>query len=174
MPRHSCERGVIAQVVSESAGITRGAEILVPYAGNGVMAFVALACDAMVDCYDDRPEHHHWMCRHPFRAVINGTVAVLRPSGRYDRVLCYAPDIPHRLIGTELSCALDALRPGGRMVAVLPASVLDEQDDAGLRSLLTQAHHMGWMGRVPTVRRSDGADDRLIIVTINVTEVGHA
>lgn len=113
------------------ADIEPGMRVLEPSAGRGAIAFAAARAGALVDCVEIQPEHADALSdeHHMDVTVIVADFLATSPQPVYDRVVMNPPfarlaDIAH------VEHAWRALRPGGRLVAVMSAGVTFRQTAA--------------------------------------------
>lgn len=114
----------VAQRVIDHARIEPGMRVLEPSAGRGALALAAVRAGAFVDCVEIQPEHANALTAERERntTVLCADFLTTDPQPAYDRVVMNPPfarqaDITHMLH------AYKALRPGGRLVAVMSAGV---------------------------------------------------
>lgn len=118
---------VVARVL-ELADIKPSLLVLEPSAGKGALAVPAAALRANVDCYELMPANYEFLCKLPGLGCVQpGDFLKAAPRGVYDRVVMNPPfsrqaDIKHVLH------ALQFLRPGGLLVAVMSAGVTFRSD----------------------------------------------
>ena len=113
----------VAARVLELADLSPGLVVLEPSAGRGALALPAAAAGCTVDCCELMPANHDYLLQQPtLRAVTRQDFLQVPPEQFYDRVIMNPPfsrqaDIKHVLH------ALKFLKPGGRLVSVMAASV---------------------------------------------------
>lgn len=117
----------------ELAGIEPGMRVLEPSAGRGAIALAAVRAGAVVDCVEIQPEHVDAIDAFHERDItaLVADFLVTDPQPVYDRVVMNPPfarqaDIVH------VKHAWKALKPGGRLVAVMSAGVTFRQTSAAV------------------------------------------
>jgi len=118
---------VVKQVI-DLAGIKPGMRVLEPSAGRGALALAAVRAGAVVDCVEIQPDHANALVAERERniTVISADFLTTDPQPVYDRVVMNPPfakeaDLIH------VKHAWEALKPGGRLVAVMSAGVTFRQ-----------------------------------------------
>ncbi|MDX2528010.1 methyltransferase [Streptomyces europaeiscabiei] len=119
---------VVRQLI-DLAGIEPGMRVLEPSAGRGAIALAAADAGAVVDCVEIQAEHADALrdAHHPDVTVLVADFLTTNPQPVYDRVVMNPPfarqaDIAH------VRHAWTALKPGGRLVAVMSAGVTFRQN----------------------------------------------
>ncbi|MGA5670005.1 methyltransferase [Streptomyces pseudogriseolus] len=123
----------IAQQVMDLAYIEPGMRVLEPSAGRGALALAAVRAGAVVDCVEIQPENANALTAERERniTVLVADFLTTDPQPVYDRVVMNPPfarqaDIAH------VKHAWQALKPGGRLVAVMSAGVTFRQTSAAV------------------------------------------
>lgn len=118
----------IVQQLIGLADIQPGMRVLEPSAGRGAIALAAARAGAVVDCVEIQPDHANALVAHRERniTIITGDFLTTDPQPVYDRVVMNPPfakeaDLIH------VKHAWEALKPGGRLVAVMSAGVTFRQ-----------------------------------------------
>lgn len=118
---------IVAQLI-DLADIQPGMRVLEPSAGRGAIALAAARAGAVVDCVEIQPDHANALVANRERniTVITGDFLTTDPQPAYDRVVMNPPfakdaDLIH------VKHAWEALKPGGRLVAVMSAGVTFRQ-----------------------------------------------
>ncbi len=118
----------IVQQLLNHAAIEPGMRVLEPSAGRGAIALAAVSAGATVDCVEIQPDHADAIrdAHHPDVTVLVADFLTTSPQPVYDRVVMNPPfarqaDIAH------VNHAWTALKPGGRLVAVMSAGVTFRQ-----------------------------------------------
>ena len=118
---------VVKQVI-DLAGIKPGMRVLEPSAGRGALALAAVRAGAVVHCVEIQPDHANALVAERERniTVISADFLTTDPQPVYDRVVMNPPfakeaDLIH------VKHAWEALKPGGRLVAVMSAGVTFRQ-----------------------------------------------
>jgi predicted RNA methylase len=106
----------------EAAGITFDMSVLEPSCGQGAIVWELVKITPNVECYEIDPENATEMLRHVLVPVTVGDFLSFQPTPIFDRVLMNPPfsrqqDILH------VNHAMRFLKPGGRLVSVMSASV---------------------------------------------------
>lgn len=113
---------VVARLI-ELAEIEPGMQVLEPSAGRGAIAFSCSAVGAIVDCYELMHDNYMALCENiNLRHVRPMEFLGQESDASYDRVVMNPPfakqaDIRH------VTHALKFLKPGGKLVSVMSASV---------------------------------------------------
>lgn len=123
----------IVQQLIEHAAIEPGMRVLEPSAGRGAIALAAVRAGAVVDCVEIQPEHANALAAERERniTVLVEDFLTTDPRPVYDRVVMNPPfarqaDIAH------VKHAWQALKPGGRLVAVMSAGITFRQTSAAV------------------------------------------
>jgi predicted RNA methylase len=123
----------IVQQLLDHAQIKPGMRVLEPSAGRGAIALAAVRAGAVVDCVEIQPEHGNALAAHRERniTIITADFLTTDPRPVYDRVVMNPPfarqaDIAH------VKHAWQALKPGGRLVAVMSAGITFRQTSAAV------------------------------------------
>jgi len=123
----------IVQQLIEHAAIEPGMRVLEPSAGRGAIAFAAARAGAVVDCVEIQDQHAAAITAERNRniTVLVEDFLTTDPRPAYDRVVMNPPfanqaDIEH------VKHAWKALKPGGRLVAVMSAGVTFRQTSAAV------------------------------------------
>jgi len=117
----------IAEQVLSLADVHPEHAVLEPSAGEGALAFLAVRCEASVDCVEIDPRRAAALRRGGVRAVNESDFLTLAPEPIYDRIIMNPPfakraDIHH------VTHARKFLKPGGRLVAIMSAGVAFRED----------------------------------------------
>lgn len=158
--------GVVEQLLAV-ADIRPGMRVLEPSAGRGAIALAAAAAGAQVDAVEIVPEHAEALRAAEKVTVVEADFLTARPDPVYDRVVMNPPftrgaDVQH------VQHALTALRPDGRLVAVMSHSTAHNPAAVGFRRLV--AERGGSVHPVPGgAFRESGTDVAALIVTIPAT-----
>jgi predicted RNA methylase len=114
----------IVQQLLDHARIEPGMRVLEPSAGRGAIALAAAHAGAAVDCVEIQDDHAEALrdAHHPDLTVLVADFLTTSPQPVYDRVVMNPPfarqaDIRHVLHAHQ------ALKPGGRLVAVMSNGV---------------------------------------------------
>lgn len=114
----------IVEQLLDLAAIKPGMRILEPSAGRGAIALAAAGAGALVDCVEVQADHADAIrdAHHPDVTVLVADFLTTSPQPVYDRVVMNPPfarqaDIAH------VNHAWKAVKPGGRLVAVMSAGV---------------------------------------------------
>jgi predicted RNA methylase len=125
--------GPVVRRVMDLAHIEPGMRVLEPSAGRGALALAAVRAGAVVDCVEIQPEHANALTAERERniTVISADFLTTDPRPVYDRVVMNPPfarqaDIVH------VKHAWQALKPGGRLVAVMSAGVTFRRTSAAV------------------------------------------
>ncbi|MET8571841.1 methyltransferase [Streptomyces sp. NPDC004783] len=123
---------VVAQLI-DLAGIQPGMRVLEPSAGRGAIAFAAARAGAVVDCVELQEQHASALTAERNRniTVLVEDFLTTDPRPVYDRVVMNPPfakgaDVVH------VKHAWQALKPGGRLIAVMSAGVTFRQTAAAV------------------------------------------
>ena len=123
----------IVEQLIDLARIEPGMRVLEPSAGRGAIALAAARAGAVVDCVEIQPEHANALTAHrePNVTVLVEDFLTTQPQPAYDRVVMNPPfakgaDIAH------VKHAWNALKPGGRLVAVMSAGVTFRQTQSAV------------------------------------------
>jgi predicted RNA methylase len=118
----------IVQQLIDLAGIEPGMRVLEPSAGRGAIALAAARAGAVVDCVEIQPDHATAITeqRHRNVTVLVEDFLATSPRPVYDRVVMNPPFAKQADI-THVKHAWTALKPGGRLVAVMSAGVTFRQ-----------------------------------------------
>ncbi|WP_030670530.1 methyltransferase [Streptomyces rimosus] len=123
----------IAQQLIDIAGIEPGMRVLEPSAGRGAIAFAAAQAGAVVDCVEIQADHAEAIAdaHHRDITVLVADFLTTSPRPVYDRVVMNPPfarqaDIAH------VEHAFQALKPGGRLAAVMSAGITFRQTSAAV------------------------------------------
>lgn len=120
---------VVARLL-EFADIEPGMRLLEPSAGRGAIAWPCAEAGAIVDCYEIQQGnafHVAMNAPHDLGRTVTADFLTIEPEPVYDRVVMNPPfsrqaDVKH------VQHALDFLKPGGLLVAVMAAGVTFRQD----------------------------------------------
>ncbi|GEP09865.1 methyltransferase [Methylobacterium gnaphalii] len=134
---------ILAERVISEARIEAGMSVLEPSAGRGALAAPAYLLGALVDCVELDPKNVHLLASIAFNSVLEGDFLAVDfdPDfdDGYDRVVMNPPftrgqDVRH------VTHAVQFLKPGGRLVAIMSASIRFRQEPlfAGFRAFLDQ------------------------------------
>lgn len=170
----------LAQVVVELADIKPGMKVLEPSCGIGnlVAAVIAEAGGgASVFGYEIDPKRHAECVTRHFSAFGAGSLGLgdflaVKPEPVFDRVVMNPPfarqaDIEH------VEHALHFLRPGGRLVSIMSASVGFRLNQRSALFRLTVSRLGGTISPLPPGSfRSSGTDVNAVIVTIQNHQEG--
>jgi predicted RNA methylase len=117
----------VAQLL-DLAGVEPGMRLLEPSAGRGAIALAAADAGAVVDCVEIQDEHAAAItdAHHPDITVLVADFLTTAPQPVYDRVVMNPPFARQADI-THVEHAFKALKPGGRLVAVMSAGVTFRQ-----------------------------------------------
>lgn len=114
----------VVQQLLDHARIEPGMRVLEPSAGRGAIALAAADTGAAVDCVEIQDDHAEALrdAHHPDLTVLVADFLTTSPQPVYDRVVMNPPfarqaDIRHVLHAHQ------ALKPGGRLVAVMSNGV---------------------------------------------------
>ncbi|MGA5767383.1 methyltransferase [Streptomyces pseudogriseolus] len=123
----------IVQQLIEHADIQPGMRVLEPSAGRGAIALAAVRAGAVVDCVEIQPEHANAITaeREHSITVLCADFLTTDPQPVYDRVVMNPPFARQADI-THVKHAYEALKPGGRLVAVMSAGVTFRQTSAAV------------------------------------------
>lgn len=156
----------VANHVVALADLRLGMEVLEPSAGRGALATPVRLSGCHVDCVEIAPASAIALRSLGFRRVVEGDFLQQPPAPDYDRVIMNPPfarqaDIDHVLR------AMQFLRPGGRLVAIMSAGVTFRQDRKAsvFRALLEECG--GDITPLPAGSfRTSGTDVNTVIVTL--------
>lgn len=158
---------VVGEVIG-LAGLGPDHLVLEPSAGDGAIAAAAAPLAAAVDCIELDSRRAEGLRRAGIFRQVRCRDFLATAPGRYDRVLMNPPftrgaDVRH------VRHALRFVRPGGRLIAVMPRNILDRADKAAraLRALMDE--HGGWFE--DTEARAFAAAGTLIDTVIAVIQV---
>lgn len=123
----------IVQQLIEHAAIEPGMRVLEPSAGRGAIALAAVRAGAVVDCVEIQPEHANALAAERERniTVLVEDFLATDPRPVYDRVVMNPPFARQADI-THVKHAWQALKPGGRLVAVMSAGITFRQTSAAV------------------------------------------
>ncbi|MFI9598863.1 methyltransferase [Streptomyces sp. NPDC052043] len=123
----------VVQQLIDLAHIEPGMRVLEPSAGRGAIALAAVRAGAVVDCVEIQPDHANALVAHRERNITAITADFLATDPRpvYDRVVMNPPFARQADI-THVKHAWQALKPGGRLVAVMSAGVTFRQTSAAV------------------------------------------
>lgn len=121
----------VVEQLMELADIQPGMRTLEPSAGRGAIALAAAAQGALVDCVEIQADNADALTaeRNPNITIVVADFLATTPQPIYDRVVMNPPfarqqDIAH------VKHAWTALKPGGRLVAVMSAGITFRSGDA--------------------------------------------
>lgn len=123
----------VAKQAADLAMIGDGMMVLEPSAGRGALAVAAnsAAAGVMVDMHELLPDNHKALIelKLPLSAVSEpGDFLQVEPKPVYDRVLMNPPFDKKRSDIHHVVHALKFLKPGGRLVAIMPSGVTFRDD----------------------------------------------
>lgn len=113
----------VVELLIELAGITSGMKVLEPSSGKGAIAYACADAGATVDCYELMEANYVALSGDARLGIVrNMDFLAQAPEASYDRVVMNPPfakqaDIRH------VTHALKFLKPGGKLVSVMSASV---------------------------------------------------
>jgi predicted RNA methylase len=157
---------VLARLM-EHAALESGQTLLEPSAGCGVIARAGLAAGAVVDCVEIR--HDAAVALHEsglYRSVQCDDFLTMPVQPIYDRVVMNPPfarqaDLRH------VRQAFDWLKPGGRLVSVMSAGVVQRSNRASLDFQDFVADHGGVFEELPeNAFRASGTQVRTVLVSL--------
>ena len=159
----------IVEMVIEAAEIQPGDRVLEPSAGHGAIAKAAVAAGAKVYCVEVQPENvavlqavqpafdfvlHKDFLLHPVAAPV------------YDKVVMNPP-FAKRADILHVTHALKFLKPGGKLVAIMPASVSFRSDRLAVAFRELVAAHGGSIEPLPEGSfKSSGTGVSTVLVTM--------
>ncbi len=120
---------VVARLL-ELAGIEGGMRVLEPSAGKGAIAYPCAAAGAIVDCYEIQQGNAFSLAMYAPNDLGKTKTAdflTVAPVAAYDRVVMNPPFLKQADI-KHVTHALQFLRPGGLLVAVMAAGVTFRSD----------------------------------------------
>ncbi|CRI56366.1 class I SAM-dependent methyltransferase [Pseudomonas sp. CCOS 191] len=143
----------VAKQAADLAMISDGMMVLEPSAGRGALAVAAnaAASGVIVDMHELLPENHKALIdlKLPLSGVFEpGDFLQVEPKAVYDRVLMNPPFDKKRSDIHHVVHALKFLKPGGRLVAIMPSGVTF-RDDALTRGFRGIIQERG--GRIETL-----------------------
>jgi predicted RNA methylase len=161
-------QSVVNQLVN-LADVERDHLVLEPSAGRGSIAADVAGMGATVDCIEIDPEYAEVIRSAGYaRTLIVADFLTVQPVPQYDRVIMNPPftrgaDVRH------VMHALKFVRPGGRLVAVMPASAPDRLDKAAIAFQDQVKVSGGWFDAVPAGSfKESGTDVRTVIAVVPV------
>jgi len=147
--------GLAALLLGELGEDLRGLLLLEPSAGRGGLAVPAAQRGAVVDCIEVEPVSARALQETGLaREVICADFLAIDPRPRYDAVLMYPPG--GQIAVDHVMRAVQWVRPGGRIAAVLP-SAFTRRPDVLARQLRLLATATGRIRPVPEAALPAGA-----------------
>ena len=159
----------LAAEVIARAGIRPGAEVLEPSAGDGALALPAAAAGGQVTCIEIRPEACAALRARGVMVQQADFLQQRREGLGFFDVVVMNPPFSRRQDVAHVRHALNFVRPGGRLVAVVSAGMLSREDRATVElrdELFTQGASFE---RLPAGSfRSAGTEVQAALVTVDL------
>ena len=161
--------GVVADLL-DAAMLAPSHVVLEPSAGRGAIAFAVAGQVAAVDCIEVDAEYAEDIRKAGYaRDLQVKDFLTVPPTPVYDRVVMNPPFTRGKDV-THVQHALKFVRPGGRLVAVMPASIKSRADKAARALRVTVAAAFGsYEDNDAGAFEASGTGVHTVIVTIPVT-----
>lgn len=157
----------VVAMLLQRAEICSGMRVLEPSAGQGAIAVACVEAGAAVDCFELMEANHKILDRDDrLDKVLRADFLNVEPDPVYDRVVMNPPfsrqaDIRH------VMHALDFLKPGGKLVAVMAAGVEFRQDRLATSFRAMVEDCGGEIERLPEgAFKASGTGVNTVVVTI--------
>jgi predicted RNA methylase len=162
---------VVADLI-DSAMLAPSHVVLEPSAGRGAIAFAVAGLVMAVDCIESDADYADDIREAGYaRLVTVRDFLTVRPEPVYHRVVMNPPFTRGQDV-THVSHALKFVRPGGRLVAVMPASIKSRADKAARAFRATVAEAFGsFEDNDAGAFEASGTAVHTVIVTIPVPAV---
>lgn len=161
----------VAQLVIELAEIQQFHRVLEPSAGSGNLAKLARAKGADVDCYEIQPKHEAALREAGFINVVRRDFLEEHLDDCYDRVAMNPPFAPRGADIRHVMHAWSAVKPGGRLVAVMSSGAVTRSDGLAFEFARWRQLHGATVQELPEGSfKESGTMVRTVLVVVDKPE----